>query len=315
MRQLAQVLQTPASALECRVLAGDAGSRRYYRVLGADKPCVLAVDTSAKQQRLFTALRAQFATCARVPAILAQGQRFLLLEDFGDMTYFAAGPGNSARRYQAAVDALVTIQRNRALAGALPRYDEKLLHREMSLFSNWYCRRYLARPLSRSAAREVRRSCHFLAEAMLAEPAVAVHRDYHSRNLMVCADGTAPGVLDFQDAVHGGALYDVVSLLRDAYIKRSAGWQEKWLDYYWRTARAGGVRLPAAYDDCRRQFNIAGAQRGLKVLGIFCRLAERDGKPRYLADLPLVYHYLLAACAAIPELAVLGDILADYPPP
>ena len=303
-------------------LAGDAGSRCYYRVAAGSRCWVASEDSSRSQLRRFVAIAAMLAQAGvRVPAVVSSSSSFLLLEDFGDDTYLArlnaAGTRVADRLYTAAFGMLVKMQRIRA---PLPTYDAALLRREMNLFPNWYCRRHLRRPLSAAAARTVAKAGTFLCGRMLAQRQVFVHRDYHSRNLLVLSrrrgggNTDSPGVVDFQDAVVGAAAYDIASLLRDAYVEWSGARQESWLATYWRMARDGGVPLPAAYERYREDFNVASVQRGLKVLGVFARLTHRDNKPRYLNDLPLVHRHLLAATAALPALKDLELVLKDYPP-
>ena len=182
-----------------------------------------------------------------------------------------------------------------------------LLLREMNLFRDWFLVRHLGLTLDGTEHALLDTTFALLSEKARAQPQVWVHRDYHSRNLMVCAPHD-PGVLDFQDAVIGAVTYDLVSLLRDAYIDwpdaRVAGWVESY-----RQRLAGSVLARASADAFLRDFELMGAQRQLKVCGIFARLAWRDGKHRYLADIPRVFEYLLGACARHPELAGLGRFL------
>ena len=328
---MADALTLQPCAVALTPVVGDAGSRRYYRAhiagaAGGDAAAtyIAVVDESAAQQAAFVRTRALFAASARVPAVLAESENFLLLEDFGDTTYRRHLPADADALYTAAMDTLIAVQSDSTLAAALPAYDAPRLNGEMQLFAEWYCRRHHARPLPPAAQAVVDAAQRALAEAMTAAPPVAVHRDYHSRNLMLLGAGAggAPGVVDFQDAVRGDALYDMVSLLRDAYIEWSPAQQTQWLRYYWEAARAAKVKAAAgeSWEECRRRFNIAGAQRGLKVLGIFARLAHRDGKRQYLDDLPLVHRHLTAALSALsalqgpPALAPLAAVLEDYPP-
>lgn len=316
-------------------LAGDAGFRRYYRLTGGctasggGRRRIVVDDPSPTQLRKFLAVQDAFAAAAvTVPARLAVDKKngFLLLEDFGDLTYsrvlFDSADSDSAadseNLYAAALRTLIKIQKIPAQFPPFPPYGESLLRREMALFGNWYCARHLRQPLAAAEKRASATAADFLQAAMRAQPQVAVHRDYHSRNLMALsgadAPRRAPGVLDFQDAVSGAATYDIVSLLRDAYVDWPAARQKKWLNDYQRQARAAGVPLPKSHGELWTAFNVSGAQRGLKVLGIFARLAERDNKPQFCGDMPLAHRHLLAACAALPELSALGEIIAARPP-
>ena len=161
----------------------------------------------------------------------------------------------------------------------------------------------------------VERAESFMVAEISRMPVCLVHRDYHTRNLMVLPDGRNPGALDFQDAVLGPATYDLASLARDAYVAPDEGRCGRMLDFYWRVAREGGLKPAGSVGELRRHFDIVSAQRGLKVLGIFCRLAIRDGKRGYLADLPVVRENAMSACAGVEELRELGKVLADLPPP
>ena len=241
---------------------------------------------------------------------------FLLLSDLGTTTYLAAlDAANAHELYLDAIDALVRFQRT-SREGVLPPYDEALLRRELDLFPDWYVARHLGRALDDAAARK--RSTRVFGAILannLAQPRVFVHRDYHSRNLMVSAPN--PGVLDFQDAVYGPITYDLVSLLRDAYVEWDEERQIDWAVRYWERARAAGVPVDADFGAFWRDFEWMGVQRQLKVLGIFARLYHRDGKAGYLADMPRVMRYLRGACARYRELEpllALLDALEDRAP-
>jgi hypothetical protein len=244
---------------------------------------------------------------------LARG--FLLLSDLGTTTYLAAlDAGNAHELYLAAIDALVRFQRT-SREGVLPPYDEALLRRELDLFPDWYVARHLGRALDDGQRQALDRVFGRILANNLAQPRVFVHRDYHSRNLMVSEPN--PGVLDFQDAVYGPVTYDLASLLRDAYVEWDEERQIDWAVRYWEHARAAGVPVDADFGTFWRDFEWMGVQRQLKVLGIFARLNHRDGKSAYLADMPLVMRYLRGACARYRDLApllALLDALEDRAP-
>jgi aminoglycoside/choline kinase family phosphotransferase len=189
----------------------------------------------------------------------------------------------------------------------LPPYDDALLRRELGLFPEWYLGRHLAVALPERDAGILAAAFDRIIANNLAQPQVYVHRDYHSRNLMVCEP--LPGVIDFQDAVYGPITYDLASLLKDAYIR----WDEPrvidWSVRYWEKARKAGLPVQVDFADFYRDFEWIGVQRHLKVAGIFARLAHRDGKERYLADMPLVLEYLQRACTRYRELGPLADLL------
>jgi aminoglycoside/choline kinase family phosphotransferase len=230
-------------------------------------------------------------------------QGFLLLSDLGHTTYLEAfsnaSAGKTKRLMTDAVAALHRIQL-KVPASTLPAYDETLLMREMQLFIDWYLERHCALSLSDTERHMLDRLFRLLAASSLSQPQVAVHRDYHSRNLMVLESDVEygnPGVLDFQDAVQGALSYDLVSLLRDAYIS----WpEEEVLDVsvrFWEGARHGGIELSNDFADFWQSFEFMGLQRHLKVLGIFARLSHRDGKHGYLNDMPVVSAYVRAVAA------------------
>src|SRR5262249_20329088 len=215
---------------------------------------------------------------------------------------------SSGPLYEHALDALVRIQAA-SRGGALPEYDRELLYRELRLFPDWYVSGQLRRELAPAQVEVLENAFSAILENNLAQPRVFVHRDYHSRNLMVC--DPCPGILDFQDAVYGPVTYDLVSLLRDAYI----AWDEErvidWTVRYWERARSAKLPVVADFADFYRDFEWMGAQRQLKVLGIFARLSLRDGKDGYLKDQPRVMAYLKRTCERYRELAPLAHLLDE----
>jgi len=299
----------------------DASFRRYFRITrrGAEES-LIAMDAPPDKESCvqFVRVAALFAEAGvHVPAVRAQdlAQGFLLLSDLGSTTYLAALDAHSAGpMYGHALDALVRIQLA-SRPGALPDYDRDLLERELRLFPDWYVARQLRRDLAPAQIENLERAFSAILANNLAQPRVYVHRDYHSRNLMVSDPN--PGVLDFQDAVLGPITYDLVSLLRDAYIEWDEEHQLDWAVRYWERAREVRLPVPAEFAAFWRDFEWMGVQRQLKVLGIFARLFHRDGKDAYLKDMPRVMRYLRAACARYREfrpLAVLLDELEQRQP-
>jgi hypothetical protein len=191
--------------------------------------------------------------------------------------------------------------------GQLPPYDRVLLKRELDLFPDWYVARHLNIELTPAQRQTLADAFEKILAVNLAEPPVYVHRDYHSRNLMMTTPN--PGIIDFQDAVYGPISYDLVSLLRDAYVE----WPEElvldWAVRYWEKARRAGLPVRADFADFYRDFEWMGVQRHIKVLGIFARLCHRDGKQGYVNDMPLVARYLRAACARYRDLGPLLKLL------
>jgi aminoglycoside/choline kinase family phosphotransferase len=314
---VAQTLQTTAFALA--PASADASFRRYFRatleqphVLAPQAATLIVMDAPPPQEdcRPFVHVAALLhAAEVHAPAILAQDleQGFLLLSDLGDTTYLAVLAEDNARAlYLDAIDALLRFQRI-SRPGVLPRYDEALLRRELELFPEWYVGRHRGHALTAPQRKLLDDVFARLIANNLAQPQVFVHRDFHSRNLMVSTPN--PGVLDFQDAVFGPVTYDLVSLLRDAYI----GWdEERQIDLavrYWERARMAGVPVHDDFGAFWHDFEWMGVQRQLKVLGIFARLCHRDGKEGYLKDMPLVMAYLRGACGRYRQLEPLLVLL------
>jgi len=310
--------QFPSQRCTLAPASADASFRRYFRARLADGRSFIVMDAPPDKEdcRPFVQVAELFAAAgAHVPAICAQDLQagFLLLEDLGDATFLDALSGGQDPQplYAAAADTLVRIQRS-SRPGVLPDYDRALLERELNLFPDWYLARELQREPGPADREVLRVAFEALLANNLAQPRVFVHRDYHSRNLMQC--DPLPGVLDFQDAVYGPITYDLVSLLRDAYLSWDEAQVLDWAVRYWEKARAAGLPVPADFADFYRDFEWMGAQRQLKVVGIFARLCHRDGKQRYLADIPRVLGYLLATCRRYRELAPLARLLDSLAP-
>ena len=296
--------------------SADASFRRYFRASFTDSTLIV-MDAPPQQEdcRPFIHVAKLFAQAGvNVPEIIAQdlNQGFLLLSDLGKITYLEALNTDSNRLlYQDACNALIRIQLT-SKPGNLPAYDEAMLLREMRLFPEWYIDKHLKINLNEKQQALLESTFHKIAQNNLAQPSVYVHRDYHSRNLMVTAPN--PGVLDFQDAVYGPITYDLVSLFKDAYI----GWREAdtldWLIRYWENARKAGLPVHADFGEFYRDYEWMGVQRHLKVLGIFARLYHRDGKEGYLKDMPLVMNYLRKACERYIDLKPLLKLLDELEP-
>jgi aminoglycoside/choline kinase family phosphotransferase len=245
-----------------------------------------------------------------VPKILEKNisEGFLLLNDLGTKTYLAKLNGETANRlYQDATHALVQMQLA-SKPNVLPNYDEALLQRELDLFPDWYLKKHLGIDLGEVQRAQLKKSFELIIQNNLAQAKVYVHRDYHSRNLMV-TEMNNPGVIDFQDAVYGPITYDASSLWRDAYI----AWPEErvidWVIQFWEEGRKVGLPMPSDFGQFYRDFEWMGLQRHLKVLGIFARLFHRDGKDAYLKDIPLVLEYAIATANRYIELKPLARIL------
>jgi aminoglycoside/choline kinase family phosphotransferase len=310
--------QFPARPFTLQPASADASFRRYFRAIFDDRT-VIVMDAPPQHEDCAPFLRVAeilAATGVHVPEILAQnrGLGFLLLSDLGSTTFLQALNDrieSAHQLYGEATDALVKMQLSHQ-ADSLPVYDEALLQKELDLFPDWYIAKHLQIDLTEKQQAALRTVFSRIVQNNLAQPRVLVHRDYHSRNLMVTSPN--PGIIDFQDAVHGPITYDLVSLLKDAYIH----WDEErildWAIRYWEKARKARLPVSADFADFYRDFEWMGVQRHLKVLGIFARLNYRDGKAAYLNDIPLVMHYLRKACERYRELDPLLNLLDELHP-
>ncbi len=281
------------------VASADASFRRYYRARTATASYIVMDAPPAHEDcRPFVHIARLFrAAGANTPEILAENldEGFLLLTDFGNTTYLSALNEQTADRlYRDANAELVNIQLA-SRPGELPDYDEALLRRELMLFPDWYLAKHLKVELTDAQRQVMDQTFAAILANNLAQPRVYVHRDWHSRNLMVTTENN-PGVLDFQDAVYGPITYDLASIYKDAYIRWDEDRVLDWLVRYWQAARQAGLPVAADFGDFYRDFEWMGVQRHIKVLGIFARLYYRDGKSGYLKDMPLVMDYLRRAC-------------------
>ena len=297
------------TSIHLTTASADASFRRYFRVHLGDKT-LIAMDAPPPQEdcRPFVKVAKMLLDAGlNVPKVIAQDieRGFLLLTDLGNDTYLQHLNNDTAKMlYSDATNALIKMQ----LASKqhdLPPYDEALLTREMQLFPDWYVSKHLGFSLNIEQQGWLQQTFDALNKNILSQGQVTVHRDYHSRNLMVTPqndDRHSPGILDFQDAVHGAITYDLVSLLKDAYIQWD---EEQVIDFgvrYWEPAKKAGLPVPNDFSEFYRDFEWMGAQRHIKVLGIFARLYHRDGKDGYLKDMPLVMHYLRKVCERYVEL-------------
>ncbi|MCG8382435.1 MAG: phosphotransferase [Gammaproteobacteria bacterium] len=278
--------------------SADASFRRYFRVNHA-KGTMIAADAPPDKEDnpsfIRVAKRLQ-AAGVHVPSLFAQNLQkgFLLMSDLGNTTYLQALNEVSADHlYHQAMDTLVTIQ-TQTPSQELPLYSGELLHKEMYLFQEWFLEKHLNLTLSRQDNATLVKTFEFLKESALQQPCFFVHRDYHSRNIMVMPHNN-PGILDFQDAVHGPVSYDLASLLKDCYIDWPKERTNGWITYYIRQLESsGGPALQ--HNQFIMWFDLMAAQRHLKAIGIFARLHLRDRKPDYLNDIPRVLRYLFDTC-------------------
>ena len=293
--------------------SADASFRRYFRIWDGERTLV-AMDAPPPQEdvRPFVSIaRALERAGLNVPHIHEEdpARGFLLLSDLGSTHYLAsldAGTPPDAL-YEPAASALLTMQTSPELRAGLAPCDEAALAREVALFPRWFLARHLGLAVDAAVEGLVLRTQAVLAAAAAEQPRVFVHRDYHSRNLMVSPPRT-PGILDFQDALDGPVTYDLVSLYKDCYVRWPRERVVAWVDRYRKQAKIAGIVLPDSAEFLR-WFDLMGAQRHLKVLGIFARLWYRDGKASYLADLPRVLDYVAEVAALYPELRELHEYL------
>ena len=284
-----------------RPASSDASFRRYLRIDAAAGSSFIVMDAPPAHEdvRPFIAVAGLLHDAGlNAPRVLESDveQGFLLLADLGSQLYLqalqeAVGRNDFAhadRLMRAAIAALLQWQ-TRAGASTLPPYDDALLRRELALFPDWCVARELCAVWTADEQQQWQAACDLLVTSALAQGRVAVHRDYMPRNLMVTEPN--PGILDFQDAVHGPIAYDVASLLRDAFISWDEEVELDWAIRYWQGARKAGLPVPDDFGEFWRQLEWMGLQRHLKVLGIFCRLKHRDGKPKYSEDLRRFFAY------------------------
>ena len=292
--------------------SGDASFRRYFRVtVGDDSWIAMDAPPDKEDSGSFVSIARQLAELGlHVPRIEAADlqQGFLLLEDLGSRHYLDVLDEQSADRlYGDAMGALLVVQAC-GPRDVLPPYDSVLLMREMELFREWLLSRHLQLELSANEQRMLDETFELLVGNALQQPQVCVLRDYHSRNLMLTPSNN-PGILDFQDAVIGPVTYDLVSLLKDCYIRWPRARVEDWVAGYFELAVQSGVLRAEREDQFLRWFDLMGVQRHLKAAGIFARLNHRDGKAGYLGDIPRTLGYVLEIEANYPELAGLAELI------
>lgn len=288
-------------------LPGDASARQYHRIQLSDSNDTtvahyIVMDSADEQDamRQFINVTKLMAPAINVPTLIAQDvtKGFLVLQDFGAIEFahllVDATPAQIDEHYQLAMQTLVALQtvpvETAKSQHQLPDYDTELLDREMDLFSDWFMP-YIGVEFDKALWNTLKEA---LIKEILQQPQVIVHRDYHSRNLMQDqADSSRLGVIDFQDAVIGSYTYDLVSLLRDAYVEWSESQVSAWINDFWQLQKQAGLTTADSIEQLENDMNVMGVQRHLKVLGIFIRLSERDGKDRYLADIPKVMRDLM----------------------
>ncbi|MEW6690470.1 MAG: phosphotransferase, partial [Pseudomonadota bacterium] len=302
-----------------RSASSDASFRRYFRIDGDGGTSFIVMDAPPPQEdvRPFVAVATLLHEAGlQAPQVLEQdaARGFLLLSDLGSRLYLdelqeavARGDARHADTLMRAAFAALVQWQSRADASALPPYDDALLRRELALFPDWCVTREYGLAWNDTQRQHWEAGCDLLVRSALAQPVVAVHRDFMPRNLMVTEAG--PGILDFQDAVRGPISYDVASMLRDAFISWEEEQEIDWAVRYWEAARKAGLPVDGDFGEFWRQLEWMGLQRHLKVLGIFCRLKHRDGKPRYSEDLPRFFAYAHKVATRYVGLGALARLL------
>ncbi len=317
-RWLATLASHRLDPASLRPASADASFRRYLRIDAVDRSLVV-MDAPPPQEdvRPFVHMANLIEQAGlNAPRVLAQDAEhgFLLLTDLGSRPYLAAlrgaldegEPGHADALMRDAFGALLVWQQ-RVDPSSLPRYDDALLRRELALFPEWCVGREHAIGWTAEQQEQWQGVCNLLVASALAQPRVAVHRDFMPRNLMVGEPN--PGILDFQDAVAGPITYDAASMLRDAFISWDEEQELDWAVRYWQQARQAGLPLDADFGEFWRQLEWMGLQRHLKVLGIFCRLKHRDAKPAYSQDLPRFFRYARHAAGRYKALGALLCLL------
>ncbi len=299
----------------------DASSRRYLRVADSSGRSYIVMDAPPESNdvRPFLKVGALMAGCGlHVPQVFAADaeQGFLLLADLGNEPYLQAlltaqqnDPKKAEPLMRAALQALLQWQ-SQIDASQLPSYDEAFVRRELQIFVDWCVQREFGKSWDETQQKWWEHSCQVLVRNMVEQPQVAMHRDFMVRNLMVCPEGQV-GILDFQDAVRGPIAYDLASLLRDAFISWDEEQELDWAVRYWEQARKAGLPVNEDFGEFWRQVEWSGLQRHLKILGLFCRLKHRDGKPRYAEDLPRLFAYAIKVSTRYVQLSPLTHLLQD----
>jgi aminoglycoside/choline kinase family phosphotransferase len=308
-----------------RPASTDASFRRYFRLdvlpdlrakLG---DTLIAMDAPPERENVPAFIKVDellFEAGVTVPAIVARDveRGYLLISDLGTTTYLQRlDNDNASFMYSDAVDALIAIQLT-STPGVLPEFDRAFVMRELNIFPEWFVGKHLNVTMTPAQQASLDKVFETITANVLAQQQVFMHRDFHSRNLMWLEEGTLsnPGILDFQDAVYGPITYDLASLLRDAYIQWDEEFVLDWVVRYWQSAKKIGLPVNPDIDAFYRDFEFMALQRHLKILGLFCRLNYRDGKPVYMGDLPTVLDYVRKTANRYIELKPLVRLLDAF---
>ncbi len=295
-------------------VSGDASFRRYFRFtakneLGLDEVSLIAVDAPPEHENIqpfidIALLLADHNLPAPRIYLASEEEGFYVQQDLGDQLLLGClNNDNAEQYYKTAMNQIIVLQR--VPASHLPKYDSALLQKEMALFSDWYLGKHLCKKLTDDDNKQLAATFNTLEKNALEQAQVFVHRDYHSRNLMLLEDEQL-GIIDFQDAVFGPVTYDLVSLLRDCYISWPQNDIDHWVSYFHQQ-----LECDCSLSQFVRWFDLMGVQRHLKATGIFCRLNYRDGKSVYLNDIPRTLSYIKEVSHKYPELNYLNQLVSS----
>lgn len=329
LKQIKHWLDTALSIQDYDIApaSSDASFRRYFRITRRSGQFdhyqaanLIVMDAPPEKENIepFIRIAKLFGSAGlNVPGVLAENreQGFLLLSDLGSTQYLSIlNDSNVESLYADAVSALFTLQSKIGVEDAgFPAYDRALLARELEIFREWYLQKHLGLRLSSEQNSIIDDAFEVLIVSALEQPVVCVHRDFHSRNLMQTHDNN-PGILDFQDAVVGPITYDLVSLLKDCYVKWPAGQVQNWALSHKQRLMTAGILENIGDSDFLRWFDLMGAQRHLKATGIFARLEHRDGKSNYLDDIPRTMSYVMDVSNRYSELHALNRFMISMLP-
>jgi len=296
---------------EITLASADASARRYCNVVSPSQTYI-AMDSPPEDspiQPFIDVCERLLAEGIRAPKIHSYTieQGYMLLEHFGSQTFIAGlRTSNADQLYRNALEIILDMQL--VNSAGLPVFDKRMLFSEMTLFVEWFVIKHKKTSLSKSALGYIQEAFRDIVDEIIKQPYAFVHRDYHCRNIMMM-DNLELGIIDFQDAVHGPITYDLVSILRDCYIRLPENQVDDLLNYFYATVQTSMQGAIPDYDTFVRWFDWTGLQRHIKVVGIFSRLHHRDGKSDYLQHLPRVFHYILYVCDKYPELKGLGSLM------
>lgn len=288
-------------AFSLELMHGDASFRKYYRLFSGSTTRII-MDAPPDKESLSTFIAV--ATILRnnqirIPTLYAADESlgFAILEDLGNTLLLDCVNAHIIDKYYRALELLHTLQSTPTIN--LPEFNVEFMHQELALFNTWFLKGYLHRTLQPQEKALIQHAFHYVTQNIINQPSVFIHRDFHSRNIMILPENEALALIDFQDAMRGPFTYDLVSLLKDCYIQWPRDQLKEWLHYFY---GLNTIAQSVSFSEFVDAFDLCGIQRHLKVLGIFCRLSLRDQKPQYLKYLPLTLEYILTTLETQPPL-------------